>query len=556
MAKGTVYIEADDEITTVIDKVLSAKEEIVAVVLPKRATVFQSVVNLKLLKKASEEAKKRVVLISSEPAIESISAVAGMHIAQSLSSKPYVPKRAKPLGSETITSKELDVVDIGTVETPEEAVPADDKPQSDTIELDNTQSVAEELPEGTLALAGSAKVAKKKRFKIPDFSSFRLRMGLGITAVVLLIVGWVFGFVILPKASITINTDTSSQPVSMDFIARADITEINLETGELPAKKAEISKEDKVTVPATGEKNVGEKASGVVTLTNCRTGAVGITIPAGTGFSAQGKTYSTTEAVDLGPAVIIGTCRSADFPAFGAVKNVPVIANESGEAYNIAAQTMQSPTTGVSASGSAMTGGTNAVVKVVSDEDINKAKEQLKGIATASAITELNQNLTSQQLQALPETMEESAPVVKTSIAVGAEAPEVTVTQTVKYSMLGVSSSELGSLLDNRITKSLEGQADKNVRSNGLDAAVYRLTARTSVDNQTITLDTIAILGPEFDENAIRNEVAGKKRGDIEKMLESRDGVRSVGVEYSPFWITTTPKSADKIKIIINEVEN
>ncbi len=103
MAKGTVYIEADDEITTVIDKVLSAKEEIVAVVLPKRATVFQSVVNLKLLKKASEEAKKRVVLISSEPAIESISAVVGMHIAQSLSSKPYVPKRAKPLGSETIT---------------------------------------------------------------------------------------------------------------------------------------------------------------------------------------------------------------------------------------------------------------------------------------------------------------------------------------------------------------------------------------------------------------------------------------------------------------------
>ncbi len=553
MAKGTVYIEADDEITTVIDKVLSAKEEIVAVVLPKRATVFQSVVNLKLLKKASEEAKKRVVLISSEPAIESISAVVGMHIAQSLSSKPYVPKRAKLLGSETITSKELDVVDVGTVETPEEAVPADDKPQSDTIELDNTQSVAEELPEGTLALAGSAKVVKKKRFKIPDFSSFRLRMGLGITAVVLLIVGWVFGFVILPKASITINTDTSSQPVSMDFIARADITEINLETGELPAKKAEISKEDKVTVPATGEKNVGEKASGEAKFSGkiCGTPGVPDDVPAGTGISSNGKTYITLEDVSFSFASIGGGCINFTGDTVG------ISAQASGANFNVGSGTSfavagRSDATAV---GSA-SGGTDAVVKVVSDDDVNKAKEQLKGIATAAAITELNQNLTSQQLQALPETMEESAPVVKTSIAVDAEAPEVTVTQTVKYSMLGVSSSELGSLLDNRITKSLEGQADKNVRSNGLDAAVYRLTARTSVDNQTITLDTIAILGPEFDENAIRNEVAGKKRGDIEKMLESRDGVRSVGVEYSPFWITTTPKSADKIKIIINEVEN
>ena len=552
MAKGTVYIEADDEITTVIDKVLSAKEEIVAVVLPKRASVFQSVVNLKLLKNASEEAKKRVVLISSEPAIESISAVAGMHIAQSLSSKPYVPKRAKPIGSETITSKELDVTDNGVEETVEEAVQIDEKVESDTIELDNTQNVAEELPEGTLALAGGAKEVKKNRFKIPDFSSFRLRLGLGITALVLLIVGWVFGFVILPKANITINTDTSSQPVTMNFIARADITEINLETGELPAKKAEVSKEDKVTVPATGEKNVGEKASGTMTITNCNIDDESVSVPAGTAFSSGGLSFNTTEAVTVAASNFTGggVCKKDKSAAVGAV------ATESGSKFNLTARTYTTSNNDLSGSGSNMSGGTDTVVKVVSDSDVNKAKEQLKGISTAVAITELNQNLTTQQVQAVPETLDEVAPVIKTSKAVGTEASEVTVTQTVKYSMLGVSSSDLGTLLDKNIEKSLEGQSDKNVRGNGLDSAVYRLATKTSVDNQTITLDTIAVIGPEFDENAIRNEVAGKKRGDIEKMLETREGVRSVGVEYSPFWITTTPKSADKIKIIINEVEN
>jgi len=552
VAKGTVYIEADDEITTVIDKVLSAKEDIVAVVLPKRATVFQSVVNLKLLKRASEEAKKRVVLISSEPAIESISAVAGMHIAQSLSSKPFIPKRAKPATSETISSKELDISDSNVGDVTDETESTDDKPESDTIELDNTQDVAEELPEGSLALAVGAKTAKKSRFKIPDFSSFRLRMGLGISAVILLIIGWVFGFVILPKATVTLNTDTSSQPVTMDFIARADITEINLETGELPAKKAEVSKEDKVTVPATGQKNVGEKASGTMTITNCNVDDESATVPAGTSFSSGGLSFNTTEVV---------TVAGSNFTGGGICKKdksavVDVIATESGSKFNLSARTYTTGNNDLSGSGSNMSGGTDTVVKVVSDEDVNKAKEQLKGIATSSAIAELKQSLEAQQLQALAETLDEVAPVIKNSVAVGTETAEFTVTQTVKYSMLGISSADLGSLLDSRIEKSLEGKPDKNVRSNGLGSGVYALAVKTSADNLTITLQTIAVLGPEFDENAIRKEIAGRKRGEIEKLLESREGVRSVGVEYSPFWISTTPKSADKIKIIINEVEN
>ena len=51
MEKDTVYIDIDDEITSVIDKVISSKAKTVALVLPKRASVFQSVVNMKLLTK-------------------------------------------------------------------------------------------------------------------------------------------------------------------------------------------------------------------------------------------------------------------------------------------------------------------------------------------------------------------------------------------------------------------------------------------------------------------------------------------------------------------------
>ncbi len=570
--KETVYIEAEDEITAVIDKVTSASNKIVAVVLPKRATVFQSVVNMKLLKKAATEAKKQVVVISSEPAIESIAAIAGVHLAKSLQSKPVIPKRTKQVESEVISSAELDD-NLPFVETeePEEAkfVASESEPaipepvaplplsaENDTIELDNTDDEAVEVPEGTLAK--EAKEKKKKRaFRVPDFSNFKLRMGLGIALVVLLITGWVFGFVILPKATITLNTDTSSSTVTFDFVVSAEAAELNVEKAVVPATKAEVSKQNSATVPATGEKNVGEKATGTLTLANCAKNSEGISIPAGSGFSAGNLTYVTNQAIELGPAVYFGNnCRSEDFPEAGAVKDVGVTATNSGESYNINARSYTSSIAGVTASGTAMSGGTTQVVKVVSAEDVAGAKQKLVGTSTAEAIAELSKTLESQELQAIAETLVEGEPNEKVSAAVDSEVSEVTVTQTVLFSMLGVSTNDLGTLLDSKVTASLEEGAGTNIRRNGLDTAVLRLASAASATNQTLNLQTVAVLGPEFDEAAIRNEVAGMKRGDIEKLLEARGGVRSVSVDYSPIWITTTPKSADKITIVINELEN
>lgn len=561
--KETIYIEADDELTTVIEKVLSAKSSIVAVVLPKRATVFQSTVNMKLLKKAATEAKKSVVIISSEPAIESIAAVAGVHLASSLSTKPSIPKKQKPIASETISSKELETSATLSEQDETETETGDDadfetssnkakSADDETIELDNTSSDAQELPAGSLA--DGAKSQKKKRsFKIPDFSSFKLRMGLGILAAVLLIVGWVFGFIILPKATVILNTDTSSSTITFDFIANADVTEADIENGVLPAVRSEVLKEDSVKVPASGEKNIGEKATGSVTFSaqNCSSISAPKNIPAGTGVSSNGKTYITQEEASFGSPTISGGCLNFSGDKVG------IVAQDSGTGFNLATGSDFTVTErpDASAVGSAK-GGTDVTVKVISAEDVKKATDQLKGTATADAVEELKKKLSEQQVQALAETLEESQPVVKNSPAVGAEAEEVTVTQSVTYNMLGVKSSDLGALLDMRIQETLKDSPDKNVRNNGLDTAVLRLATKTSTTNQTLSLQTIAVLGPEFDEQAIKEEVAGKKRGDIEKTLETRDGVRSVSVEYSPFWITTTPKGANKITIIINEVEN
>ena len=66
MKKDVIYIEADDEIAVVADKLVASKSKVVALVLPKRCTMLHSSVNMKILNKAATNANKSIVLISTE----------------------------------------------------------------------------------------------------------------------------------------------------------------------------------------------------------------------------------------------------------------------------------------------------------------------------------------------------------------------------------------------------------------------------------------------------------------------------------------------------------
>jgi hypothetical protein len=538
-SKDTLYIDIEDEITAVIDKVVSAKHKVVAVVLPKRASVFQSAVNLKLLKKASIAAKKNIVLVTSDKAILAIAGSVGIHVAKTPTSKPVIPVAAVAVASGP------EKINLDT--EPTAAVPSvsTDGSEDEAIELDNTDTNSDEVAADTTV------VKKKKVSKIPDFSSFRLRLGLGIGAAVLLIVLWVIGFIILPKATVTVTTDVSTSAVNTTITARVGDAELNLENNTIPATRVQIEKIDTVTVPATGEKNVGNRATGTINLTNCIKSDGVQVVPAGTRFSASGVTFETTEQAILPEASFrpSGGCKSKDD---GDDKTVGAISIEPGERSNIESQTLTSSISGIIAVGSNMTGGTTETVKVISQEDIDKAAQSLSGASKGQSFSELQQQLRDENLRPIDETLTSSEPAVVASPAVGAEAAETKVTMTVNYALLGVKTEDLAAILEKEVKKNL-GDTPINIRDNGLNGIKFGLSASPNEANTVLSAETIAIIGPEINAEEIKQSIVGKKRGDIEKQIEAIDGVRSVSVEYSPAWITTTPKSAEKITIIFVE---
>ena len=91
-SKDTIYIDIDDDITSIIDKVTQSKNKIVALVLPKRATALQSIVNMKLLKRSGDSNKKKLVLITSEAGLLPLAGAVQLYVAKTLQSKPDIPK--------------------------------------------------------------------------------------------------------------------------------------------------------------------------------------------------------------------------------------------------------------------------------------------------------------------------------------------------------------------------------------------------------------------------------------------------------------------------------
>jgi len=113
MNKTTVYIDIEDDITAIIEKVKAAEEPIVALVPPKKSVVLQSAINLKLLRKAAKDNAKKFVLISSDPALLPLAGSLKIHVARNLNSLPAIPDApAETADTEVQLSEDLEAEEL------------------------------------------------------------------------------------------------------------------------------------------------------------------------------------------------------------------------------------------------------------------------------------------------------------------------------------------------------------------------------------------------------------------------------------------------------------
>lgn len=79
--KKVIYIEIDDEVTAVYDRVKAVRGKHVYIVAPKRAILFQSIVNLKILQRKADDDGRKIYLVTNDKN--------GVHLAQKIGIPVY-----------------------------------------------------------------------------------------------------------------------------------------------------------------------------------------------------------------------------------------------------------------------------------------------------------------------------------------------------------------------------------------------------------------------------------------------------------------------------------
>lgn len=569
--KDTIYVDIDDEITGIIDKVKVSSAKVVALVLPKRASVFQSIVNMKLLKRAADSSKKNLVLITSEAGLLPLAGSAGIHVAKTLTSKPEIPLGPQPFedndeavdedaplvanGSEPIdSSKSVGQLSEGALA----AAPIATKDGVETLMLDNEEAPAQDGADnasvaglGVVAASDKAsKAPKNKKLKVPNFERFRLWLVLGIIILILLIIGFLLLNSSLDKAVINIKTDATNVSTNLNLNLSTNASSLDPSTNTIPAKYDQQQKTFSQQVGTTGQKNEGNKATGTITVSG---GSCSPTppsdVPAGTGVSSNSLTYITQDDITFQPALSHGQCVYEGTDSNNGNSSIPITAQSGGTSYNTSGTPFAiSGRSELTASGSA-SGGTDNMVQVVNQNDINNAKSKISAGNDSAVKSALSSQLDGEGYYPITATYNAGTPSITSSSNVGDQATNVIVTETITYSMYGVHQSDLKTLVDNSVNTQID-TSKQSILDEGLSSAIFNVNSLSASGGQ-VTMSTKAIAGPHLSISDIKQSSKGKKAGDIKSQLLTNPDVTNVSVSFSPFWVSSAPSNTSKITVNI-----
>ncbi len=508
-----IYLEHDAEITEAIEKLKKAAGDEVRIVVPARSPFLQSIVNLKLLKKAAKSSDKELVLVTADKHATALAGKVGLLVAKNVKAEAKVPE-ADP-EPKSVTQAAI--------------VPpiARDEPRNDDVPV-------QRFDEPQTARKKSKKSKKNSRGKIPNYDRFKVWIWAGAGLLGFLLFMWLMSSFV-QTATVRVQAAADRRDVSTTFVVTST------GSGDVPARALETTKDLSQSIESTGQKDVGAKATGTLSISNCSE-SDDFTLPAGSVVSTAGKKFTTTTSTAVtGAKFSGGSCSKAG------TGSAAVTAAENGDSYNFSNATF---TVGsyakVTATGTT-SGGVSKVIKVISQADLDGAVKALVDGSKPQALNELREKATEEQ-KVLDETLTATVVTQSSNPPVGAEATNATVTVKAKYSVLVVDRADLEKVVTKSLADSLKNGSQ--VLDPGLDQATYKLIKNTN-GTFTYSLTTVAYIGQPIDKEALAKQVAGKPKKDVSDIAKQYPNVSGATVDAWPL-VPNMPVPPQNIKVEIS----
>ncbi len=597
MNKDVIYIEPEDDITDIIAKLESAKERIVALVPPKKPGVLRSAVNIKLISKTAAKANKKIVFVTTDPSLLKLAAAARIPATKNLQTAPTIPtdedikeeviteevikedpipvndntkieEEAKDEFASLTNSEEVEKIDAeaeGDTETKSEAKTEEEKIDEVIAESKEAQSDKKADEEESSSDKKDVKSKKKdKKEKKPGFLNWLKRYKIWLIAGSICMAGiicfMVWAFVFAPAIDITVTMRTTPNNFSEAVTFSTKAEEENAETGVFLLEEIKSEEIKEVEFEATGTKNVGDKASGEIIVIAKLRDADSYSINAGTAFRRGELTYYSVTDVTLS---LDGQCDNSadlrDLALNGCQKSttVAIVAAEPGADYNIdsAANDWSIMATGPFSAYSEreITGGSDRILKLVQQADLDSTKEKIASINRASE-AETRQKITEQagedklilsssfkQTISEPETKYKVDDTIEDDVKPSAKIKTTTTVYVIDKTKLQEFIGYKAKINDNQQIYTINDPFVENF---------------VAIENgYTGRLKTSYTSGPKITENDIIETAKGKGLGDIQHELKSINGISEISIEKSYPWVNTAPSDTNKItvNIIVNQ---
>lgn len=579
MNKEVIYLEPEDDITDILTKLQRADQKLVALVPPKKATMLRSAVNMKLVARAAKESKKVAVIVTSDPAIVKLAMTAQIPVAKTLQSRPVVPTPEMLKSSaneeqvidedlaETAQANAVDRLDRAKNAAKKPAEASNSASERSAKESANTIDLTEEgLEKGSKDPKKAKKAAANgkdgaKGQKVPNFEKYRKWIILGAVAAVFLVVFGVWAFVFAPAVKITVAMSTSASNFAESVHFTENEADQNIPEGVFYAQKLTYEDKFETNFTATGQEERGDKAQGSLTVSytlsadeikNALGEGMTVVVPEQTEFVAgNGLSYFSTEAVEISWDGKIGSdseCHSSNSCKLSAT--VPIVAANIGASYDVSKSTTwevaNASFTAVSAT--AVDGGSSKSVTVVTQADVNKAAEK-RDNNEAAGKAELLAKVTDAQIPIEPSYQVEVGDL-QPSPAVGSEVTEGTqpkLSAVTTYSIYVVDKAAV----EEYIKDKTEIADDQRIYSIG-EPYFERFTNI----NEASRLKTVIKVGPTVTEENIRERAKGRKIGEVQSLLRSINGVSSVEIQPSFFWVRSVPNDDNKVTVELTVEDN
>lgn len=575
MNKEVIYLEPEDDITDILTKLQRAEQKLVALVPPKKATILRSAVNMKLIAKAAKENHKVAVLVTSDPAIMKLAMGAKIPVAKTLQSRPVVPTseslQASEAAEQVIDEEIDDLAEPSAKKTSktaskkaatatESASEGSKKASADTLDLtdESLENASKSAKKGKKAHAEG-----KNGSKMANLAKYRKWIIAGGVVGVLLICVLVWALAFAPAASIVVAISTTSHNFSENVNFTTDLNAENLAEGRFYVDEQSYEQEFTAEFTPTGRENKGDRATGevIVSLTfRARDFEDGLefTIPNGAAFSTtDGESFTATESRTIRWAnTNISVCKGvATNLECSQSTTVPVEATGAGEAYNIDARSTWNNYTsdGLTASvsnGRAFTGGTTENVTVVSADDLNQVKDTLIAEHSAEGRETILSDLSKDSVP-VEGSFKVEAVKAEASPAVGEEIKDAdakaSATVTLKFAIYTVDRT--------RVDEYIHAKMELDDGQKIYDIGQPYFERFTSLE-EAARLKTAIETGPTVTEEEILEQAKGRKIGEVQAALRRINGVSSVQITPSFFWVSTVPNNAAKVTIEMTVEDN